>query len=606
MNPYIGLKQDDLKEMSRVNLGLAEAIGSVLTGAASALVRLPAEFWNIFQGEASEDLRKKYDPEGEVLKKKSEKMIDFTYAPKTKHGKATVEVLSGLGEIADKFYRGASGFIPSTLDWVPGQWPKTALAADQGVYTLLNMVNPYRGVKRVPEVVKEGFGTIAAYPSITRRDAAGEDPSLLNQSWYRGGRQVQLAKMVGETLYSMGANFLNPKDAWLSETLGLSRTTSKELARLEGVMAQSRDAMKKETNKKSEAYKEASRLGEAAFNEYINEAAKVIITGRKYSPDNPRINDKMDLVQFDADTFKSRLNAMEENLVGSIFPTSATAKYAEVMDNPQIIAEVLKSTLPNEMLLHVLPRIEHFTRGSPSTHWVTKPLMPVSGGVRAASLGKKSLSGNVNPIHHVKDAWVRAVRDDVPISRESILERVPEEHREFIGKNLIDKDGFISVSSQSLTPDRLLASMEHVWVFDKKTGDGAQFNVDHYKLGASSLLSKIVDVGSKYSTVVVDINKANVFPEKSLWGSKTIRKFSNKFKVKPVMKYMKELDPETYDLKKSVLEGVGPKIRSKPTGDYIFDRILGSYGYQALPLGRQSLREEEGLLSENRKTRNIY
>jgi len=232
--------------------------------------------------------------------------------------------------------------------------------------------------------------------------------------------------------------------------------------------------------------------------------------------------------------------------------------------------------------------------------------MPVSGGVRAASLGKKSLSGNVNPIHHVKDAWVRAVRDDVPISRESILERVPEEHREFIGKNLIDKDGFISVSSQSRTPDRLLASMEHVWVFDKKTGDGAQFNVDHYKLGASSLLSKVADVGSKYSTVVVDINKAHIFPKTSTWGSKLIRKFSNKFEVKSVMEYMKELDPETYDLKKSVLEGVGPKIRSKPTGDYIFDRILGSYGYQALPLGRQSLREEEGLLSENRKTRNIY
>ena len=595
-SPTVGMREEDALEVSRANLGLAEAIGAMLTGIGTAVTSLPGEVKNIFEGEASEPLRKKHDPEGTTLKpKQGVSGIDMTYRPRTEHGQITADMLSSAGGLIDKGFRAASGFVPWLASPVPGKWPRTALATDQATYTLLNMVNPLRAFKGLKNVYKKGAGVWAADPFLMRGPKAGANSILDKIPWYgpeKGlGKVYQIGKMIPESIYSKIMNFLNPTNDWLSQNFGLSRITVKELVRLEKVMEDAKGVMASEA-KDTPPYKEASSLYDTAFNEYLNEAAKVIITGKKYFPDDPGLKN------------------MEKGLVGHIFPTSHTAKYADVAANPELIAHLVQSKLPNELISHILPRVEYMTRGSPTTHWVTKPLMPEGGAGVRLSAGSAKAKGAVrlNPLHPIRDAWQQLVDEGLPVSGEAILERVAPHERKVVSGSMVDKDGYISFGTQSLTPDRLLAHMEHIWVVDKKTGNGVLFNVDQYKLGAGGVLDSLADWGSKQSTVVVDVNNFDVIGTRYRnKGSPNYVPKSDKFEITPIGKWMKNNKrPKGQNLQEAVVGALGPKLRSKPTSDFVRAHLAGTYGYQPVPLARQGLIEEEGLLSENRKTRNIY
>jgi hypothetical protein len=592
-SPTVGMREEDALEVSRANLGLAEAIGAMLTGIGTAVTSLPGEVKNIFEGEASEQLRKKYDPEGEALKPKQDVSgIDMTYRPRTEHGQITADMLGSAGSLIDKGFRAASGVVPWLASPVPGEWPRTALATDQATYTLLNMVNPLRAFKGLKNVYKKGAGVWAADPFLMRGQKAGANSILDKIPWYgpeKGlGKVYQIGKMIPESIYSKIMNFLNPTNDWLSQNFGMSRITVKELVRLEKVMEDAKGVMASEA-KGTPPYKEASSLYDTAFNEYLNEAAKVIITGKKYFPDDPGLKN------------------MEKGLVGHIFPTSHTAKYADVAANPELIAHLVQSKLPNELVSHILPRVEYMTRGSPTTHWVTKPLMPEGGAeVRLSAMGtKKKNAARLNPLHPIRDAWQQLVDEGLPVSGEAILERVAPHERKIVSDSMVDKDGYISFGTQSRTPDRLLATMEHIWVADKKTGNGVLFNVDQYKLGAGTALDSLADWGSKQSTVVVDVNNFDVL-SKAFREKRDIPK-SEKFEVTPIGKWMKNNKrPKGQNLQEAVVGALGPKLRSKPPSDFVRAHLAETYGYQPVPLARQGLIEEEGLLSENRKARNIY
>ena len=595
-SPTVGMREKDALEASRAYLGLAEAIGAMLTGIGTAITGLPGEVKNIYEGEASEPLRKKHDPEGTTLKpKQGVSGIDMTYRPRTEHGQITADMLSSAGGLIDKGFRAASGFVPWLASPVPGKWPRTALATDQATYTLLNMVNPLRAFKGLKNVYKKGAGVWAADPFLMRGPKAGANSILDKIPWYgpeKGlGKVYQIGKMIPESIYSKIMNFLNPTNDWLSQNFGLSRITVKELVRLEKVMEDAKGVMASEA-KDTPPYKEASSLYDTAFNEYLNEAAKVIITGKKYFPDDPGLKN------------------MEKGLVGHIFPTSHTAKYADVAANPELIAHLVQSKLPNELISHILPRVEYMTRGSPTTHWVTKPLMPEGGAGVRLSAGSAKAKGAVrlNPLHPIRDAWQQLVDEGLPVSGEAILERVAPHERKVVSGSMVDKDGYISFGTQSLTPDRLLAHMEHIWVVDKKTGNGVLFNVDQYKLGAGGVLDSLADWGSKQSTVVVDVNNFDVIGTRYRnKGSPNYVPKSDRFEITPIGKWMKNNKrPKGQNLQEAVVGALGPKLRSKPTSDFVRAHLAGTYGYQPVPLARQGLIEEEGLLSENRKTRNIY
>ena len=630
-SPTIGMREKDALEVSRANLGLAEAIGAMLTGIGTAVTSLPGEVKNIFEGEASELLRKKYDPEGTTLKpKQGVSGIDMTYRPRTEHGQITADMLSSAGGLIDKGFRAASGVVPWFLGTGPLKrqtvfnapsaatgftstamdiaksylnpeserdfsYPRVALGMDQATYTLLNMVNPLRAFKGLKNVYKKGAGVWAADPFLMRGQKAGANSILDKIPWYgpeKGlGKVYQIGKMIPESIYSKIMNFLNPTNDWLSQNFGMSRITVKELVRLEKVMEDAKGVMASEA-KDTPPYKEASSLYDTAFNEYLNEAAKVIITGKKYFPDDPGLKN------------------MEKGLVGHIFPTSHTAKYADVVANPELIAHLVQSKLPNELISHILPRVEYMTRGSPTTHWVTKPLMPEGGAGVRLSAGSAKAKGAVrlNPLHPIRDAWQQLVDEGLPVSGEAILERVAPHERKVVSGSMVDKDGYISFGTQSLTPDRLLAHMEHIWVVDKKTGNGVLFNVDQYKLGAGGVLDSLADWGSKQSTVVVDANNFDVIGTRYRnKGSPNYVPKSDKFEITPIGKWMKNNKrPKGQNLQEAVVGALGPKLRSKPTSDFVRAHLAETYGYQPVPLARQGLIEEEGLLSENRKTRNIY
>jgi len=303
---------------------------------------------------------------------------------------------------------------------------------------------------------------------------------------------------------------------------GMTRQSARKLANKE------LKAEGTETGNIWSSKKQADSVIETAWNEYFNEISKIMATERTYNPGS------------------ARLKRLEEGLVQHILPTSRNATFKEVMDNPGIIRDVVGGVIPDAALMHVIPFIgKHLDVKGKNVNWVTKPLEGGSGaGVKSAAIasrvGKpregwkshlpdwspmaakidKKTGIQQNAYSSLHEIWGELNSSRTPITKDSLLAKAEELNAmkraagdggkigfhdiNSLRRNILEQDGFISFGTSALTPDRLLATMNHRFVIDPKTGTGMLLNYDHYKLGGNKVLDKIADIGAKNRFVVLD------------------------------------------------------------------------------------------------------
>ena len=179
------------------------------------------------------------------------------------------------------------------------------------------------------------------------------------------------------------------------------------------------------------------------------------------------------------------------------------------------------------MLDHIIPRLKEHTKAGKGSLWVTKPLMPASGhAVRASAAGSRVENGlQINPLKMVDRAWasIWTRNPDAVITKDLLLQEMRDINAkgnkntapldvDLAAKRIVETDNYISVGPHSsLTPDRLLAHMNHTRVFDKATGKGIQWNTDQYRQGSGSeFIDSVLEFGSKKIPVVIDITNMSI------------------------------------------------------------------------------------------------
>jgi len=488
---YMEPTQKALQAQGAVALGFGEILISMLTGLVSGVRGLPWEVGAMATGRPTgEEMAEKYGLE------RSEgygfmKAAESGYVPRTYEGQVAGKLLMPVAGAVDEGIRWAAGLPPYLTSWMPGDWPQISHAAEQATYGFLNMINPLKGLRGLNNLRKGGLNKLMGSDVyLTRMQRAGQGG--LSIPWYRGGKHLQLAKMVPEAIISKFLN-LNPKNAYLSEVFNIKPLIAREFKRLEEVMA---------------AEKSGSKEWNRAYNEYLNEAAKVIINIKSTDPTSPIIKN------------------LEKSLEGHIFPTSFSSRYLDVVNNPQILSDLTKSTLPTEMLDHIIPRLKTHTKEGVETLWLTKPLMPASGhAVRASAAASKLEKGiQINPLKMVDRAWesIWKRNPDAAITKDLLLKEMRDMNAsggkaakfdiDLAERRIVETDNYISVGPHtSLTPDRLLAHMNHTRVFDKGTGKGVQWNTDWYRPGTGvEAVDAALEFGSKKIPVIIDITNISI------------------------------------------------------------------------------------------------
>jgi len=507
---YMEPTQKALQAQGAVALGFGEVLISMLTGLVAGARGLPWEVGAMITGRPTgKEMSEKYGL------KRSEgygfmKAAESAYTPRTEEGQFAGQLLAPAAGWLDDALRWGAGAVPAAFGWMYGDWPKISHATEQTAYGFLNFLNPFKSVRGINNIRKGGLNRLMGSDVyLTRRRRAGQK-NALSPPWYgsKKGRALQIAKMVPEAIVSKFLN-LNPKNAYLSEVFNIKPLIAKELKRLEEFMA-------KEPNKKG---KEWNR----AYNEYLNEAAKIIINIKSTDPASPIIKN------------------LEKALESHVLPTSFSGSYMDILNQPQILSDLTKSILPIEMLDHIIPRLKAHTKEGVETLWFTKPLMPASGhGVRAsAAASKLSTKGlETNPLKMVDRAWesIWTRNPDAVITKELLLKEMGDMNVkggkfdiDLANKRIMETDNYLSVGPySSKTPDRLLAHMNHTRVFDKSTGQGVQWNSDWYRLGSGTkLIDKALEFGGNKIPVIIDITNMSI--------PKTVVKAGNvPFKVVPV------------------------------------------------------------------------
>ena len=489
---YIEPREKALQAQGAAALGFGEILISMLTGLVSGARGLPWEVGAMATGRPTgKEMAEKYgleQSEGYGFMKAAES----GYTPRTYEGQAAAKMLTPVASAVDTGIRWAAGLPPYLTGWIPGDWPQISHAAEQATYGYLNLINPFKAIRGLQNLSKGGLNRIMGSDVyLTRMQRAGQEG--LSLPWYRGGKHFQLAKMVPEAIVSKFLN-LNPKSAYLSEVFNIKPLIAREFKRLEEVMA-------RETS--------GSKEWNRAYNEYLNEAAKAILNIKSTDPTSPIIKN------------------LEAALEGHIFPTSFSGHYMDIVNQPQILSDLTQSTLPTEMLDHIIPRLKAHTKEGIETLWVTKPLMPASGhGVRASAAGSRVESGlQVNPLKMVDRAWtsIWTRNPDAVITKDLLLQEMRDINAkgnkntapldvDLAVNSIVETDNYISVGPHSsLTPDRLLAHMNHTRVFDKTKGRGIQWNTDQYRQGSGSeFIDSVLEFGSKKIPVVIDITNMSI------------------------------------------------------------------------------------------------
>ena len=634
-------------------LGVGEVGLQLGGGLLGMLMQAPGAIYDTLLGRGSEEQREKYpgleEREQTDLVKDA---VDFlTYTPRTEAGQDYSQTVGKVGGAIDKGMRYISGAIPKALDFVPGEHPYASNLLDQTLYGAMSFLPPTRLVRGAKSAAKAGAGTVAGDMYLGRLQRAGG--SGLDIPWYGGGKYAQIGMMPVEVAGSKLRNFFSPKSAYLSETYGLNPLTAKELKRLESVMDSEKLSSAKhlesynlhleprtqhyqglemtpefaarlETKKKPASFylnkgmtrqsakrlankdlkKKGTETGEiwksktdadavisTAWNEYFNEIAKIMATERTYNPGS------------------ARLARLEEGLVQHILPTSRNATFKEVMANPGIIRDVVGGGILDEALMHVIPFIgKHLDVKGKNVNWVTKPLEGGAGaGVKDAAIGsRKSASGiQQNAYSSMHEIWGELNKSGIPVTKDSILAKAAELNAmkkaagdggkfgfhdiDSLRKNILEQDGFISFGTSSLTPDRLLATMNHRFVLDPQTGTGMLLNYDHYKLGGNVVLDKIADIGAKNRFVVLDTVNFSM------------KKGSPKSLVmepQPVGRLLPELG-EGVSKRGVIREAVSEKLGDKPPTPFrVRHGLETAYApvTQGLLSQKQRKRKEQGLL----------
>ena len=593
--------RENRRELLKGLLGGAAGMGEVGLqmggGLLGALVQAPGAIYDTLLGRGNEEQRKKYPGLGVREQTGFVKdAADFlNYNPRTKSGQQYSKVVGDVGGAVDKGMRFLSGGVPRLLDAVPGEHPYASNLWDQATYGAMSLLPPTRIARGVKSATKSGMGTIAGDMYLGRLQRAGQ--SGLDIPWYGGGKYVQIGMMPLEVAGSKLKNFFSPKSSYLSETTGFNPLTVKELKRLENVMDSqklssvknaaafnksleprikhyqdqgvSRQEARKlanidlkkrdtETGRVWQAKKNADKVVVTAWNEYFNEIAKIMATERTYNPGG------------------ARLKKLEEGLVQHILPTSKTATFKEVLDNPKIIGDVVGGEILNEALMHVIPSIgKNLDVKGKNVNWVTKPLEGSAGlGSRASAIASRidERTGlQKNAYTSIHSIWDELNKSGTPVTKQSILSKAEELNAKRVQRgeqpihnvkdlrgNILEQDGFVSFGTSSLTPDRLLATMNHRFVLDQQTGTGMLFNFDHYKLGGNKFLDKVADIGAKNRFVVLDT--VNFSIKKDAPRSSIIE-------PQPVGKLLPDL-PEGVSRKDAVRRVMAEKFSAEPPPSY--------------------------------------
>jgi len=489
---YMEPTEKALQAQGGAALGFMEVLMAMGSGLAAGVRGLPWEIGAIITGRPTgKEMAEKYGLEqsdGYGFMKAAES----GYSPKTHEGRAAAELLMPVAGAIDKGIRWAAGVPPYLTGWMPGDWPQISHAAEQTTYGYLNLINPFKGIRGIQNLSRGGLNRVMGSDVyLSRMQRAGK--TGLTIPWYRGGKGFQLAKMVPEAITSKFLN-LNPKNAYLSEVFNIKPLIAREFKRLEEVMA-------KETS--------GSKEWNRAYNEYLNEAAKAILNIKSTDPTSPIIKN------------------LEQSLEGHVFPTSFEGGYMDIVNQPQILSDLTQSTLPTEMLDHIIPILKAHTKEGMESLWVTKPLMPASGhAIRASAAGSRVEGGiQINPLKMVDRAWasIWTRNPDAVITKDLLLQEMRDINArgnkntapldvDLAERRIRETDNYISVGPHSsLTPDRLLAHMNHTRVFDKATGRGVQWNTDWYRQGSGSeFIDSVLEFGSKKLPVVIDITNMSI------------------------------------------------------------------------------------------------
>ena len=632
-------------------LGVGEVGLQLGGGLLGMLMQAPGAVYETLRGRGSEEQREKYPGLGKRRQTGLVRdAVDFlNYTPRTESGQDYSQTVGKVGGAIDKGMRYVSGAVPKALDFVPGEHPYASNLLDQSLYGAMSFLPPTRIVRGAKSAAKAGMGTVAGDMYLGRLQRAGK--SGLDIPWYGGGKYVQIGMMPLEVAGSKLRNFFSPKSAYLSETSGLNPLTVKELKRLEGVMDSeklssakhlesynlslepriehyqsmtmtpelaarlatkdksasfyldkgmtrqsarklaNKDLKKKgtETAKIWKSKKDADAVIGTAWNEYFNEIAKIMATERTYNPGS------------------ARLARLEEGLVQHILPTSKNATFKEVMANPGIIRDVVGGGVLDEALMHVIPFIgKHLDVKGRNVNWVTKPLEGVSGaGVKDAAIGSRVSKSGIqqNAYSSMHEIWGELNKSGIPVTKDSILAKAAELNAmkkaaddggkfgfhdiDSLRKNILEQDGFLSFGTASLTPDRLLATMNHRFVLDPQTGTGMLFNFDHYKLGGNKVLDKIADIGAKNRFVVLDT--INFSMQKGSPKSLVIE-------PQPVGALLPDLG-KGVSRKEVIREAVSKKMGDQPPASFrVRHGLETSYAPVTQGLLSQKQRKDQGLL----------
>ena len=312
-------------------VGVGEVGLSVASGLAGVVAGLPGSTGEVLAGRGTEEQREKYPglaptPEDTLLPTVGEMAEKWTYQPRTETGQQYAENVGKFMEPVDKGLKWASGFIPGIVEKVPGDsrlGSGILNAADQAIYTALNVMSPTRGlgtgamlgakglqaagkaagmknldlvtpaaqaVEKAPIIKRFNQVNHAMGQLITRKQLAGLQPGMVQQvhawkpasyvegpgQWYgKAGKGGHLKSMASTAGWNVLRKMTDNQDAWLRSHYGITANVYQELERLGRVIdmadQQAKVAKSVKVGKKQYSAKSGSPYLDEAGNHVIKE-----------------------------------------------------------------------------------------------------------------------------------------------------------------------------------------------------------------------------------------------------------------------------------------------------------------------------------------------
>jgi hypothetical protein len=275
-------------------IGASEVGLSIITGLGATVAGIPGSAIETLRGRGTAEQKEKYPglklSEDTILPTVGQRTKEWTYQPKTETGQSYLENVGNFMEPVDDALRGVSGFLPGLAEKVPGDsrlGSSLMNAADQAIYTALNVMSPTKGVSGAAMIGAKGAqGAMKALGAknadlvnpmakaiektpglkrfnqlehamgqlITRKQLAGLPAGMvqdLTPSWLRAGDYKKgpggwygkgagkfghLKAMAETAGWNAARKMTNNQDAWLRSHYGITANVYQELERLGRVM----------------------------------------------------------------------------------------------------------------------------------------------------------------------------------------------------------------------------------------------------------------------------------------------------------------------------------------------------------------------------------